>query len=62
MGSDDQREYEYFIDILDDQLDEVALEAAWAEGFLMTTEQIIEGLHSWSGTSLAVPVVTNSSL
>jgi len=60
MGSDDQREYEYFIDILRDQLDEVALEAAWAEGFLMTTERVIAGLKSWSGTTWVEPSLASA--
>lgn len=48
MGRDDQLEYEEFIDILRGELDEIALEAAWAEGLLISTEQVVESLRSWS--------------
>jgi predicted ATPase/Tfp pilus assembly protein PilF len=42
MGSDDQREYEYYLAVLRHQLDDTAFAAAWSEGWAMTTEQAIE--------------------
>jgi predicted ATPase len=42
MGSDDQREYEDYLAVLRDQLDDTDFTSAWAEGYAMTAEQAIE--------------------
>jgi predicted ATPase/class 3 adenylate cyclase len=50
MSSTDRQEYEHYLDLVHDHLDQVTFEAEWSQGFSMTTEQIIEELNEWSGT------------
>jgi predicted ATPase len=49
MSSSDRLEYEQYLALVQDHLDHATFEAEWSGGFLMTTEQIIEELHEWSG-------------
>ncbi len=54
MGDVDLREYEGYLAILRDQLDNATFTAAWSEGSLMTMKQILEDLKDWSGNSMVV--------
>jgi hypothetical protein len=44
MGSDDQREYDYYRSLLRDQLDAGTFRRVWEEGCSMTVEQVLEEL------------------
>jgi predicted ATPase/class 3 adenylate cyclase len=44
MGSHDQREYERYLSLLREQMDQGAFEASWVKGRSMTLTQIIDGL------------------
>jgi predicted ATPase len=43
----DQLEYYHFLDILRDQMDDVAYEAAWSTGASQALEQVLEELEDW---------------
>ncbi len=42
MGGVDQREYDHYLAMLHQQLDDTAFRSAWSEGRAMTTEQAID--------------------
>jgi predicted ATPase/class 3 adenylate cyclase len=48
MSSNDRMEYEHYLTMVHEHLDHATFEAEWSEGFLMTTEQIVEELNEWS--------------
>jgi predicted ATPase/class 3 adenylate cyclase len=49
MSSNDRLEYEHYLAMVRNHLDHATFEAEWSQGFLMTTEQILEELNEWSG-------------
>lgn len=49
MSSNDRQEYEHYLTLVHERLDHAAFEAEWSQGFIMTTEQIIEELTGWLG-------------
>jgi predicted ATPase/class 3 adenylate cyclase len=49
MNSNDRLEYEHYLAMVHEHLDEATFEAEWSEGFLMTTDQIVEELKDWTG-------------
>jgi hypothetical protein len=48
MGSKDQQEYEHYLGILKNQLDVLELTSAWSEGSVITVEQLVEEIDSWT--------------
>ena len=48
MGSDDRKEYERYLSMLRSQMNDMEFEAAWSQGYAMTTEQAIAELEPWS--------------
>ncbi|MEJ2600893.1 MAG: tetratricopeptide repeat protein [Anaerolineales bacterium] len=51
MSSNDRLEYEHYLTIVHEHLDHATFETEWSQGFIMTTQEIIEDLKEWSGYS-----------
>jgi tetratricopeptide (TPR) repeat protein len=47
MSSSDRIEYENYLSMAQERLEQAVFEAEWSEGFSMTTEQIVKELEAW---------------
>ena len=48
MSDSDRHEYEHYLDLTHQQLDDVSFEAEWSKGYEMSVNQVIEDLKTWS--------------